>query len=159
MEIFQHHAPWYVAGPLLGIAVLGMLWTSNQLLGAFGGYVDTVAWLHHPNRRPSWRMFFFVGMIAGGFLSLVASGGSSAGFAYGTFDLFTRGSLPVKAGMLLVAGLVMGYGARTAGGCTSGHGICGTSMGSPASWISTATFMGTAVVSANLIAFLTGVSR
>jgi uncharacterized membrane protein YedE/YeeE len=53
----------------------------------------------------------------------------------------------------------MGYGVRTAGGCTSGHGICGTSLGSAASWVSTAVFMATAVVVTNLLAMTLGIGR
>jgi uncharacterized membrane protein YedE/YeeE len=43
---------------------------------------------------------------------------------------------------LLAAGLSVGYGTRLAGGCTSGHGICGLGRGSPRSLVATLTFMG-----------------
>ncbi len=42
-----------------------------------------------------------------------------------------------------------------AGGCTSGHGICGTAQRSPASWAATATFVGTAVVVTFIVTSLT----
>lgn len=42
--------------------------------------------------------------------------------------------------VLLLAGLAIGYGARWAGGCTSGHGISGCSVGSPGSLATTAVF-------------------
>ena len=48
---------------------------------------------------------------------------------------------PVVAVVVLFGAVVMGYGARMAGGCTSGHGICGTAQRSAASWATTATFM------------------
>jgi uncharacterized protein len=46
------------------------------------------------------------------------------------------------------AGLLVGLGTRMAGGCTSGHGVCGVSRGSPRSIIATLVFMttGAAVV-------------
>ena len=56
--------------------------------------------------------------------------------------------------MLLIAGIAMGFGARTAGGCTSGHGLTGMSLGSPASIVATTTFFATAVALAHLLAWL-----
>jgi uncharacterized membrane protein YedE/YeeE len=55
-------------------------------------------------------------------------------------------SLPVASAVIFVGAIVMGYGARMAGGCTSGHGICGTAQRSPASWAATISFMSAAVV-------------
>ena len=52
----------------------------------------------------------------------------------------------VIALILLVAGVLIGFGAKTAGGCTSGNGLTGTSMLSRAALVATATFFGTAIV-------------
>jgi len=46
----------------------------------------------------------------------------------------------------LAGATLLGYGAAVAGGCTSGHGLCGVSQRSPASMTMTATFMVTAIV-------------
>ncbi|MFM7048759.1 MAG: YeeE/YedE family protein, partial [Polynucleobacter sp.] len=43
---------------------------------------------------------------------------------------------------LIIAGLLVGFGARYGSGCTSGHGICGLSRLSPRSLLATLTFMG-----------------
>lgn len=43
--------------------------------------------------------------------------------------------------MLIVAGLLVGFGTRYGSGCTSGHGVCGLSRGSARSWVATVTFM------------------
>jgi uncharacterized membrane protein YedE/YeeE len=45
--------------------------------------------------------------------------------------------------LLVVAGLIVGFGARLGSGCTSGHGVCGISRLSPRSIIATLAFMGT----------------
>jgi uncharacterized membrane protein YedE/YeeE len=50
----------------------------------------------------------------------------------------------------------MGVGARWAGGCTSGHGISGSSALSPASLVATVTFMGVAIALALVFNLLTG---
>ena len=46
---------------------------------------------------------------------------------------------------LVVAGLLTGYGTSLAGGCTSGHGVCGLSRLSPRSLVATAAFMGAGI--------------
>ena len=70
------------------------------------------------------------------------------------------GSRPVaQAALLLSAGVAIGFGARLAGGCTSGHGITGMSLGSRASVVATMTFFGTAVAVANFVGWLAGTVR
>ena len=60
-------------------------------------------------------------------------------------------SLRAHWSRLLVAGLFVGFGTRTARGCTSGHGICGVSAFAAPSLASTAIFMGVAIVTAWLV--------
>jgi len=157
MEIFTLRCPWYVAGPLIGLLVAGLLWAINKPLGALGGYVDTYGWLRAPNDAPSWRVLFFIGIVLGGLLSvLLASGGFRPSLAYGSFDATLGTTLTAKATVLFGAGGLIGYGACWAAGCTSGHGMCGTALGSPASFVATMTFMGAAIVTANVLAILVG---
>ena len=83
-------------------------------------------------------------------------GRSRPSLAYGTAGGLLPEQLPTQFAILLGAGLVMGYGARTAGGCTSGHGMSGMSLMSPASIVATATFFATAVLLANALQFVVG---
>lgn len=64
MEIFANPCPWYIAGPLLGLLVAGLLWAINKPLGALGGYVDAVQWLAESNTGPSWRVWFLAGIVS-----------------------------------------------------------------------------------------------
>jgi uncharacterized membrane protein YedE/YeeE len=155
VELFAQRCPWYVVGPLIGLVVIGLRWTANKHFGALGGYVDLRSFAAQPSSGLSWRVLFFIGMALGGGLSALAAGGAAPGLGYPTLDVLGA-SLPVKAAVLLGAGFLMGLGATTAGGCTSGHGVCGTSQGSPASLAATATFMGTAVLVTNAAAALFG---
>jgi uncharacterized membrane protein YedE/YeeE len=50
----------------------------------------------------------------------------------------------------------LGYGAAVAGGCTSGHGMCGTAQRSPASMAVTVTFMATAILTTFVLRIATG---
>ena len=60
-------------------------------------------------------------------------------------------SLGAEIALLFGAGLLIGVGARTAGGCTSGHGLTGSALASPASIVSTMANMGTAVATTFLL--------
>lgn len=58
--------------------------------------------------------------------------------------------------LLVTGGLLVGFGTRLGGGCTSGHGICGLSRLAPRSLVATGVFMGTAAVVVFLLRSLTG---
>jgi uncharacterized membrane protein YedE/YeeE len=54
--------------------------------------------------------------------------------------------MPASWAVVVIAGLLVGFGTRLGGGCTSGHGICGVARLSPRSIVATATFMAVAIV-------------
>ena len=143
--------PWYIAGPLLGMVIIGLRVTVNRPLGALGGYIDVT---EHVTRlsRLGFSAFLLAGIVSGGALFALTTGSSSPSPSY-------NGLLPsdpvLQLAILLVAGFAMGVGARSAGGCTSGHGLTGMSLGSPASIVSALTFFSTAVALAHLWAWLT----
>ena len=144
--------PWYVAGPILGAVIIGLRATVNKPLGALGGYIDVT---EHVTRRSrlGFSAFLLAGIVIGGALFTLTTGSSSPSPLY-------SGLLPadpvLQLGILVVAGFAMGVGACTAGGCTSGHGLTGMSLGSPASVVAAMTFFGTAVALAHVWAWLTG---
>lgn len=149
--------PWYIAGPLLGLLLVAFRAALNRPFGAMGGFIDLVekkgAW---PRFGPS--SFVLLGMILGGAVFATVSGGFHPSFTYTAAAGFLP-SAPVAAfGVLLGAGAVMGFGARLGGGCTSGHGLTGMSLGSPASIAATVTFVATAVLLTNVVAWITGAS-
>lgn len=138
---------WYLVGPIMGLVIVGMLWTTNRPLGALGGYCDLQGWVVRPSQKLGWRAFFVAGVILGGLLAMLARGEVDATLAYDVPGSTTAARMAV----LLIAGAMMGYGARRAGGCTSGHGLSGSALASPASWIATGTFMATAVAVQHLM--------
>ena len=157
MDLFATRCPWYVAGPLIGLEVVALLGLTNLPLGVTGGWIDLVAFLRTPSGGVRWNVFFLGGIVLGGALSALAGGGFHSRDVYQLIDQRFGTQPGTRAVLVVIAGAVMGYGVRTAKGCTSGHGICGTSLGSRASWVSTALFMGTAIAAANLLAWV-GVS-
>ncbi len=151
MQFFATQCPWWLAGLILGAIVTGLQWTANLPLGATGAFVATADFAAAPAKGPSWRVFLFIGVIGGALLHTLITSGFHTTWSNGGMDA-RFASLPLRAGVLLGAGLLMGYGARTAGGCTSGHGICGMARGSTGSLVSTMVFMAVAVAAANAVA-------
>jgi uncharacterized membrane protein YedE/YeeE len=122
---------------------------------AFGGDAvaavdpDAASKLVRPSQpqTTSMHVLFFVGLALGGLISTLLAGDVS-------LSLTLRGAkldgiatqLGVPAPALLVAGgMLVGFGTRMAGGCTSGHGLCGVSQAQPGSLLATMAFFGAGV--------------
>ncbi|MDO9569271.1 MAG: YeeE/YedE thiosulfate transporter family protein [Hydrogenophaga sp.] len=88
-----------------------------------------------------WRLVYALGLVLGaGVWWLLMSDGTP----------LTTG---VPVALLLVGGFLVGYGARLGNGCTSGHGICGLGSLNVPSLLAVLTFMATAFITANLVAW------
>jgi uncharacterized membrane protein YedE/YeeE len=148
---------WYVLGPLIGLVVLGLLVTINERFGVLGGYSNVVERVTRRSPTLGWKGWLLVGVL-GGSLAFTLLGGSGAvpdGYGWLTRTFSGFGGNVVVGGLLLVAGALIGFGAKTAGGCTSGNGLGGCSAGSASSFAATATFMGTAIAVTFLIKVVT----
>lgn len=131
----QNFTPWasLIGGVFIGLAGAVYLLAAGRIAGISGMIED----LFKP-RTAAFRMaaMFLVGLPLGALLTrLVAPQAVPAAS-------LSSGSL----GLLLAAGLLVGFGARIGGGCTSGHGVCGLPRFSVRSWIATGTFMLTAAL-------------
>jgi uncharacterized membrane protein YedE/YeeE len=84
-------------------------------------------------RDVSWRAAFILGLVA---VPLI-------GKATGLFTVLPP-QMPASWSLIAVAGLLVGFGTRMGGGCTSGHGVCGVARLSPRSLTATAIFVATA---------------
>ncbi|MBI4888808.1 MAG: YeeE/YedE family protein [Acidobacteria bacterium] len=147
-------APWYIAGPLLGLVIVALRAAVNKPFGISSGYHEIVQHVTRPERL-GLRAFILVGVVAGGALYALTLGrGVPPGLSYSAAGGVLPSGTLLQYPVLLLAGLAMGFGARTAGGCTSGHGLTGTSLGSPASLLATMTFFATAVALAHLLTWL-----
>ncbi len=153
----MEHGPWWVVGPAIGMVVVGLLWTLNKPLGALGGWIDLVTWVRAPGSAPSWRLLFLVGVVLGGLAVGLATGDFEVHFTNAPLAATLGGGVVSVVAASALAGVAIGAGARIAGGCTSGHGISGTALGSPASFVACGTFMGVAVATEHLISILAAV--
>lgn len=119
-----------IGGLLIGASAALFLVLNGRIAGISG----ILGGLIPPERgQVGWRLAFMAGMFIAP-LIYVASGG-----ALPAIEL--DASLP----LLVVAGVIVGFGTRLGAGCTSGHGICGIGRGSPRSLAATAVFMASAI--------------
>jgi uncharacterized protein len=133
-----------VIGLLLGFTIVGVLATLNQRVGALGGYSAVYERASGRTQTLGWKAWFLLGIVAGSVIFRLLAGGDNIGDGYGWLTrTFTDGW--VVGSLLVFGGGLIGFGAKVAGGCTAGNGICGTSLGSPASFVATATFMVVAI--------------
>lgn len=154
-DVLPDRVPWYVVGPGLGILMVGLFVLANQPLGASGAYVQTAGFVRRRSDVAVWRVWYFVGMFAGGILvTQILRTGAELRSGYDAMRAVWPLGFVIP--VVFAGAVVMGYGAGTAGGCTSGHGLCGTSQRSPASFVVTATFMTTAILTTGVLRVITG---
>jgi uncharacterized membrane protein YedE/YeeE len=134
---------WWIAGPILGLVIVSFLALANKRFGVLGGVTDLVQGSAEGRGLRSWRTLLLLGIVLGGLGYALLAGAPDAGSSYSWLDAHL--SLGGEAAVLFGAGLLIGVGARTAGGCTSGHGLTGSALASPASIVSMTTIMATAI--------------
>lgn len=132
--------PFWIAGACIGSFVPLFALVSGKLLGISSGYSELCS-LTKPAGPERWKLWFALGLPLGGF---------AASALAGTHELATTAE-PVRAALglgdfatfalLVLGGALIGYGARTAGGCTSGHSIVGLALGAKSSLVATLGFM------------------
>ncbi|MEP1209635.1 MAG: YeeE/YedE family protein [Rhizobiaceae bacterium] len=123
-------------GALIGLSAVMLLALNGRIAGISGISVGVLPpWGERlANGDMAWRIAFLVGLLAAPILVQAVSGEPIAQ------------TVSTNVGLMVVAGLVTGFGAVYGGGCTSGHGVCGMSRLSMRSIIGTMTFMATAFV-------------
>jgi uncharacterized membrane protein YedE/YeeE len=113
-------------GALIG-ASAALLWLLNGRIAGISGILGAL--LTPVRGEIGWRIAFLVGML----LAPLLYGAAVAASAPATIT----SSMPLLVG----GGLLVGFGTRLGGGCTSGHGVCGVARLSPRSIVATLVFM------------------
>lgn len=127
-----------MGGGIIGAAAALLLIKQKRVAGISG----IAAGILPPwDQESRWRLWFLLGLFLSAPLYRLA------GF---TIPIQICTPLPVLA----VAGLLVGYGARLGGGCTSGHGVCGIARLSLRSVVATLVFMLTAGSSVFLVRYI-----
>lgn len=145
--------PWYVGGPLVALIMIALMlmgksfgFSSNfRTICAGLGAGKSCDFFLFDWKSQRWNLWFLLGAVMGGFIAsqylsdhqvphiarasveqLQAYGVHSVSNAYQPTELFVDLSIKNVA-LLLLGGILIGFGSRYAGGCTSGHAISGLS--------------------------------
>jgi uncharacterized protein len=116
-----------VGGALIGLSAVMLM----ALTGRIAGVSGIAARLLPPyqDREFAGRLAFIAGLVAAPVVVLIATGKLPAQ------------TIQASTAILVVAGLLVGFGSVWGNGCTSGHGVCGLSRLSMRSLVATITFM------------------
>ncbi|MCB0192702.1 MAG: YeeE/YedE family protein [Anaerolineae bacterium] len=131
MEWVLQPWPWYIAGPLIGLMVPALLLLSGKTFGVSTSFQHLGAMCSPNSRLPylknydwrsnQWRIVFVAGIVLGAFVG--AQYLSIEPLSFLPADYYSLGGMI----RLAIGGLLVGFGVRYAGGCTSGHTIMGLS--------------------------------
>ena len=126
-------------GLILGLGALLLLYSLGRIAGISG-----IAWgaLAGPDR--DWRWLFLAGLLGGGAVT------------HWLFKMPLPAESTASLGLLISSGLLVGFGTRFGGGCTSGHGVCGMGRRSPRSVIATLIFMMSGMLTVYVVRHLLG---
>ncbi|WP_031425458.1 YeeE/YedE family protein [Flavimarina sp. Hel_I_48] len=156
MDLIYEPWPWYVAGPLIALVMFVLLFVGKQFgmssnlrtACAAMGAGKVAVFFKFDWKAERWNLMVVLGSIIGGFIASNYMSDNtveinpeiaqqltedyqitSAGESYLPPEIFGADALgdPFIIAVLLIGGLLVGFGARYAGGCTSGHAISGLS--------------------------------
>lgn len=103
----------------------------------------------------NWQWMLVLGVVAGSFLSAIISGDFQLGVWVPSRWASAFGdSASLRVLVALAGGVILGFGARFADGCTSGHGISGTLQLAVSSWVSAIFFFIGGILTAHFIYFV-----
>ena len=114
-----------IGGVVIGVAAALLVLVNGRVAGISG----IVGGMLRPRAGEfAWRLAFVAGLLV-------------APLVYAAFAGRPVATIDADYPVLIVAGILVGVGTRFAGGCTSGHGVCGLSRLSPRSLVATLAFM------------------
>jgi uncharacterized protein len=146
--LFVASWPGWVAGPLIGLYVVAFFVFQRRNLGASSSFPavleaargqdgldlgETDDPLRLPfdprDKAPHWRLWWLTGLFTAGLLAWALGGEGTGGLELpGMAQSFPGWPLRAKAAALVTGGVLIGFGTRMSGGCTSGHAIFGISQ-------------------------------
>ena len=132
-----------MGGALIGVSAVLLLLANGRVAGV-SGIAGRLLDPDIQRRRDEvvWRVLFLLGLMIGA----------------GVYSLWRPVAIQIEAsaGLLTLAGLLVGFGTQLGSGCTSGHGVCGIARLSPRSIVATILFMASAMVTVFLMRHVAG---
>lgn len=131
-----------IGGGLVGLAAVALMAFNGRIMGVSGIFGML---LRRPDADLVWRLAFVAGLVAAPPLYGLAIGGLEAP------------AIAVPLPVIILGGLLVGFGTRMGSGCTSGHGVCGLARLSRRSIAATVIFLAVAVVTVFVTRHLIGI--
>lgn len=139
---WNHFTPWasLAGGIALGLAAAMFVLLNGRVLGISG----ILGGLIKPRAGDiGWRIAFVAGLIAAPMVARL-------------FVPLPEPRVEASIPVLVIAGLLVGWGTRYGSGCTSGHGVCGLARMSPRSLAATLAFMAAGFITVYIVRHLLG---
>lgn len=156
----------YVGGAIIGLLQIPTFLLMETALGASSSYVTVGAYIaslvdpgvtaikyfasHMSGAKNWWQVAVVVGIALGAMISMRLSGARRADVSAIWQRTMGTGSLGARAPIAFLGGFLMLFGARIAGGCTSGHGISGIAQLSVGSMLAVAAMFAGGIMTAML---------
>ena len=153
MNLITDPWPWYISGPLIGLTIPLLLIIGNKRLGISSSLKHLCAacipngkvdFFNYDWKAQAWNLFFVIGLLLGGFivsniadLNYQVLINEATQFELSQFGISEfKGLFPKELFewtaknivIMTIGGFLVGFGARYANGCTSGHAIMGLSL-------------------------------
>jgi uncharacterized membrane protein YedE/YeeE len=133
--------PAFFGGILLGVAAALYVILHGRILGISG----IISGLLSPKEGDiNWRLSLVLGLLSAPFWGSLF------------FGIHTTTVIDADWIAIIIAGLLVGFGANYGSGCTSGHGVCGLSCLSPRSLVATISFMSAGFLTVFIIRHVLG---
>lgn len=134
--LWNEFTPWssLAGGLLIGLSASSLVAALGRIAGIsgiIGALLQRPSWKSVSNW--GWRLAFIIGMV-------------TAPLIWQLFAPLPAMQMPSNSVLIIVAGLLVGFGTRLGSGCTSGHGVCGLSRLSLRSLAATLTFIATGAI-------------
>lgn len=142
MENFTPFAA-LMGGLLIGISAVLMLALVGQIAGISG--IFSTAFDFNNNDGRNWRLWFLAGLVLG------------AGCYVWSMPVSFQPRTDYPVPLLVMSGVIVGFGTRMGNGCTSGHGVCGIARLSRRSMVATLIFVCVAMITVYIMRHIYGV--
>ncbi|NPA72462.1 MAG: YeeE/YedE family protein [Gammaproteobacteria bacterium] len=159
MDVFVWN-PWF-GGFMMGLFIILHFWMIGKPAGCSTGYGNIcgivckkISYFHQGeySEKNNPKLWLLVGIPIGGFLAAATSGTPwQLSFDMGMYNDILPQSFAAKGIWLIFGGILLGFGARLAGACTTGHALVGGAMMNPPSLLAAAIFFSSAIITTQLL--------
>jgi uncharacterized protein len=156
----------YLVGALIGLLSMATFYFSNKplsvstayarLAGMVGnlfskGHTGNLKFYQDTKPKVEWQVMLVLGMLLGAVIAAATGGEIAAAWVPALWESRFGPGVALRLGVAFLGGVLLAYGARLAGGCTSGHGISGALQLSVSSWVALACFFIAGIATAMLL--------